>query len=65
MKRLKVQDTGSYLAGTYVKIDKTEYQISDDGKTADLILYNPLSFRLDGSAYLFPTSGDSGLHWLV
>ena len=37
MKRLKVQDTGSYLAGTYVKIDKTEYQISDDGKTADLI----------------------------
>ena len=28
-------------------------------------LYNPLSFRLDGSAYLFPTSGDSGLHWLV
>ena len=37
MKSLKVQDTGSYLAGTYVKIDKTEYQISDDGKTADLI----------------------------
>ena len=37
MKSLKVQDTGSYLAGTYVKIDKTEYQISDDGKIADLI----------------------------
>ena len=37
MKSLKVQDTGSYLAGTHVKIDKTEYQISDDGKTADLI----------------------------
>ena len=37
MKSLKVQDTGSYLAGTYVKIDKTEYKISDDGKTADLI----------------------------
>ena len=37
MKNLKVQDTGSYLAGTYVNIDKTEYHISDDGKTAVLI----------------------------
>ncbi len=37
MKNLKVQDTGSYLAGTYVDIDKTEYHISDDGKTAVLI----------------------------
>lgn len=37
MKNLKVQDTGSYLAGPYVKIDKTEYHISDDGKMAELI----------------------------
>ena len=37
MKNLKVQDTGSYLAGPYVTIDKTEYRISDDGKKAELI----------------------------
>lgn len=37
MKNLKVQDTGSYLAGPYVTIDKTEYHISDDGKKAELI----------------------------
>ena len=37
MKNLKVQDTGSYLAGLYVTIDKTEYHISDDGKKAELI----------------------------
>lgn len=37
MKNLKVQDTGSYLAGPYVTIDKTDYRISDDGKKAELI----------------------------
>ena len=37
MKNLKIQDTGSYLAGPYVTIDKTEYRISDDGKKAELI----------------------------
>ena len=37
MKNLKVQDTGSYLAGPYVTIDKTEYRILDDGKKAELI----------------------------
>ena len=37
VKNLKVQDTGSYLAGPYVTIDKTEYHISDDGKKAELI----------------------------
>ena len=30
-----------------------------------LVLYMPLSFRFDASAYLFDTSGDNGLHWLV
>ena len=47
MKNLKIQDTGSYLAGPYVTIDKTEYRISDDGKKAELICtFTPMG---DGS----------------
>ena len=29
------------------------------------VIYIPRSFRFDASAYLFDTSGDNGLHWLV
>ena len=30
-----------------------------------LVIYLPRSFRFDASAYLFDTSDDNGLHWLV
>ena len=29
------------------------------------VIYIPRAFRFDASAYLFDTSGDNGLHWLV
>ena len=29
------------------------------------VIYMPRSFRLNASAYLFDTSGDNGLYWLV
>ena len=49
--------------------NESRLKVADNtGAKEVLVIRNlgmPRSFRFDASAYLFDTSGENGLHWLV